>query len=140
MKTFKGKNALWFILIFMIYNCLPFIILLKGTNMESQWFLIVLLVVYYSGDLIFLPIMINNKIELYDDYFVFYYGFSKDQIYIKDIIDIKKSHNFIASSANSLDRLYIHTCHKDMYIALQNNDKFMKIIKDKLDINKRGWK
>ena len=41
----------------------------------------------------------KNRVELFDDYFMFYYGFGKQKIYIKDIKEIKKSHNPIASSA-----------------------------------------
>lgn len=132
MKIFKGKNAIWFIFIFIIYNILPLLSIGKETNISNKWILVIILIVYYCGNLIFIPIMIRNKIELYDDYFVFYYGFSTERIYIKDIKEIKRSHSPIASSANSLDRIYISTKQKELYISLQKNDEFIQTIKEKL--------
>lgn len=72
--------------------------------------------------------MVRNYIELYDDYFVFYYGFSKERFEIKDILKLEKSKNPIASSANSLDRIHMTTKDKDFYISLKDNDDFIKNI------------
>lgn len=132
MKEFKGKNAIWFILIFIIYNLLPFFPLENKVNIDNKLGLIIVFILYYCGDIIFIPILIKNKIELYDDYFIFYYGFSKEKIYIKDILKIHKSHNPIASSANSIDRIYISTKYKELYVSLKQNDEFIQIIKEKL--------
>lgn len=94
--------------------------------------LLIILVIYYLiGDLIFIPCMINNKIELYDDYFIFHYMFSKQKVMLKDIKTIKKSHSFIASSANSLDRIYIETKNQSMYISLKENDEFIRLVNEK---------
>lgn len=132
MKEFKGKNAIWFILIFIIYNLLPFFPSENEVNIDNKLGLIIVFILYYCGDIIFIPILIKNKIELYDDYFIFYYGFSKEKIYIKDILKIHKSHNPIASSANSIDRIYISTKYKELYVSLKQNDEFIQIIKEKL--------
>ena len=132
MIVFDGKNAVWFILIFLLYNALPLLCFFYEVNVSMQW-LWMMLIIYYSGDLIFIPIMIRNRIELYGDYFVFYYGFSKEIIAIKDIKEIKRSHNPIASSANSLDRIYISTAKKNLYIALKNNAKFIAMVKERMN-------
>lgn len=132
MKVFKGKNAVWFILIFIIYNVLPMISIDGNINITNKWVLIITFIFYYCGDLIFIPVIVRNKIVLYDDYFVFYYGFSTEKFYIKDIKEIKRSHNIIASSANSIDRIYISTKHKDLYVSLQKNEEFIQQIKEKL--------
>ena len=71
----------------------------------------------------------DNAVE----YFVSYYGFSKEIIAIKDIKEIKRSHNPIASSANSLDRIYISTAKKNLYIALKNNAKFIAMVKERMN-------
>lgn len=126
MRTFKGKNAIWFYLTFILYNVIPF------ASWPWDLGLLIILVIYYLiGDLIFIPCMINNKIELYDDYFIFYYMFSKQKVMLKDIKTIKKSHSFIASSANSLDRIYIETKNQSMYISLKENDEFIRLVNEK---------
>lgn len=76
--------------------------------------------------------MIRNYIEVYDDYFIFYYGFTKEYIYIRDIIKCEKSRDPIASCANSLDRIHIITNKKEFYVSLKNNDKFMEDIRKNL--------
>ena len=126
MRTFKGKNAVWFYLTFILYNVIPF------ASWPWDLGLLIILVIYYLiGDLIFIPCMINNKIELYDDYFIFHYMFSKQKVMLKDIKTIKKSHSFIASSANSLDRIYIETKNQSMYISLKENDEFIRLVNEK---------
>lgn len=126
MKTFKGKNAIWFYLTFILFNVIPF------ASWPWDLGLLIILVIYYLiGDLIFIPCMINNKIELYDDYFIFHYMFSKQKVMLKDIKTIKKSHSFIASSANSLDRIYIETKNQSMYISLKENDEFIRLVNEK---------
>lgn len=47
-----------------------FCVFFYEVNVSMQW-LWMMLIIYYSGDLIFIPIMIRNRIELYGDYFVF---------------------------------------------------------------------
>ena len=126
MRTFKGKNAIWFYLTFILFNVIPF------ASWPWDLGLLIILVIYYLiGDLIFIPCMINNKIELYDDYFIFHYMFSKQKVMLKDIKTIKKSHSFIASSANSLDRIYIETKNQSMYISLIENDEFIRLVNEK---------
>lgn len=126
MRTFKGKNAIWFYLTFILFNVIPF------ASWPWDLGLLIILVIYYLiGDLIFIPCMINNKIELYDDYFIFHYMFSKQKVMLKDIKTIKKSHSFIASSANSLDRIYIETKNQSMYISLKENDEFIRLVNEK---------
>ena len=132
MKQFKGKNAIWFVMSFLIYNLLPLLLIGKELNISNKFVIITLLILYYCGNLIVLPFMLRNRVELFDDYFMFYYGFGKQKIYIKDIKEIKKSHNPIASSANSFDRIYVATNQTELYISLRKNDEFIQMIKDKI--------
>lgn len=96
-----------------------------GAGFSNIWFMITW-IVYYGCDIILLPVFIRNYIELYDDYLIFYYGFSKERIELKDILTLEKSRNPIASSANSLDRIHVITMKKDFYIALKENDEFIE--------------
>lgn len=131
MKKYEGKNAWWFIAIVVCYNIFPF-----GTFMDQitrSWFAVFIALFYYAGNLLMIPIIIQNKIELYDDYFLFYYGFSKQRIELSSIKQIEKSHNVIASSANSLDRIYIQTKDTDLYVSLKKNREFIEEIKRRID-------
>lgn len=128
MEVYKGKNSFWLIVIFVIYDICPiFIYLCDGSIVSHIWW-ILLWVAYYSMNLVWIPVMVRNYIELYDDYFVFYYGFSKERFEIKDILKLEKSKNPMASSANSLDRIHMTTKDKDFYISLKDNDDFIKNI------------
>ena len=117
----------------MFYNLLPigiYFLTDDKENLYNNWWLLIW-VFYYSFNIIWIPVLIRNRVELYDDYFIFYYGFGKEKIFIKDILKIEKSNNSIASSANSLDRIHLITTQKDFYISLKNNDNFIDKIKQR---------
>lgn len=90
-----------------------------------------MLVLIYALNIFWIPVFIRNRIELYDTYFIFYYGFSKQIIQISDIKKIEKSRRAIASSANSLDRIPIITKDKDFYVSLKENEDFINQIQKK---------
>lgn len=97
MKTYKGKNAAWLIGIFVIYNILPIIFCLNDDKIISNFWWIMMWVFYYSCNIIWIPVFIRNYIKVYDEYFIFYYGFSKERFAFKDILKIEKSRNLMAS-------------------------------------------
>ena len=136
MERYKGKNDIWLILVFVFYNLLPigiYFLTDDKENLYNNWRLLIW-VFYYSFNIIWIPVLIRNRVELYDDYFIFYYGFGKEKIFIKDILKIEKSNNSIASSANSLDRIHLITTQKDFYISLKNNDNFINKIKQRRQV------
>lgn len=125
MKVYKGENAFYFILFIVLYNIIPLIFFVIGEAVSNIWF-IVMWIFYYACDVIWLPLFIRNYIELYDDHFIFYYGFLKERIDLKDVVQMERSRNPIASAANSLNRIHVITVKKDFYIALKDNDGFIK--------------
>lgn len=125
MKVYKGENAIYFIVFIVVYNLIPLVFFMITDCFSNVW-MIITWIVYYSCDIFLLPVLIRNYIELYDDHFIFYYGFSKEKIQLKDILKMEKSRNPIASAANSLNRIHIITVQKDFYIALKENDEFIK--------------
>lgn len=133
MIKYEGKNSWWIILIFVIYNILPLVFILYGVSdlFTNIWWLL-FWVFYYGLNLIWIPVFVRNRVELFDNYFIFYYGFGKEKIVIKDILEINRSRNPIASSANSLDRIHIVTKDKDFYISLKDNDDFINEIKQRI--------
>ena len=133
MIKYEGKNSWWIILIFVIYNILPLVFILYEVSdlFTNIWWLL-FWVFYYGLNLIWIPVFVRNRVELFDNYFIFYYGFGKEKIFIKDILEINRSRNPIASSANSLDRIHIVTKDKDFYISLKDNDDFINEIKQRI--------
>ena len=133
MIKYEGKNSWWIILIFVIYNILPLVFILYEVSdlFTNIWWLL-FWVFYYGLNLIWIPVFVRNRVELFDNYFIFYYGFGKEKIVIKDILEINRSRNPIASSANSLDRIHIVTKDKDFYISLKDNDDFINEIKPRI--------
>lgn len=133
MIKYEGKNSWLIILIFVIYNILPLVFILYEVSdlFTNIWWLL-FWVFYYGLNLIWIPVFVRNRVELFDNYFIFYYGFGKEEIVIKDILEINRSRNPIASSANSLDRIHIVTKNKDFYISLKDNDDFINEIKQRI--------
>ncbi|WP_300630888.1 PH domain-containing protein [uncultured Thomasclavelia sp.] len=133
MIKYEGKNSWWIILIFVIYNILPLVfILYEVSDLFTNIGWLLFWVFYYGLNLIWIPVFVRNRVELFDNYFIFYYGFGKEKIVIKDILEINRSRNPIASSANSLDRIHIVTKDKDFYISLKDNDDFINEIKQRI--------
>lgn len=132
MRRYYGKNAWWFILIFIVFNLLPLPIFFKD-NIEFGIVSIITLLFYYSiFELVFVPLFVRNYIDLYDDYFWFYFGFSKRRVLIQDIKKIEKSRDMTASSATSLDRIYIVTKDDEFMISLKQNDFFLEEIRRRI--------
>lgn len=132
MRRFRGKNAWWLILIFIISNILPLNILFKADVTFDIVLLSTFLFYYIVFDVIFVPILIRNHIDLYEDYFIFYYGFSKRKVMIQKIKKIEKSRDMTASSANSLDRIYIETKDDEFMISLKENNEFIEVIRNRM--------
>lgn len=136
MIEYSGKNAWWLILIVVIYNLLPPVLIYLNPNEDFfAGYLLFVWILYYSIDFVWLPVMIRNRVELYDDYFILYYGFTKEKIYLAKLKKIEKSNNPIASSANALDRLHLIMDDKDFYLALKDNDAFIKEISKRSNKN-----
>lgn len=133
MKRFDGKTAWWLWLLFFIYNLIPVAIIVFDKSFVWSVGTIIGFVACYLLNIIWLPILIRDWADVYEDHFILYYGFSKFYIKIEDIISIKKSHNIVATTANSLDRIYVETKKKGFYLSLYKNDEFIELINSKMD-------
>ena len=81
--------------------------------------------------------MIRDWVDVYDDYFVFYYGFLKFVVKFENIVEVKKSHNPMSATANSFDRICIQTKQRNIYLALYKNDEFIELIESKIAKNSK---
>ena len=102
MKRFDGKTAWWVWFLFIVYNLIPAFI------------------------------MVHDWVDVYDDYFVFYYGFLKFVVKFENVVSVQKTRNPISTTANSLDRICVQTKKKNIYLALYKNDEFIEFINSKI--------
>ncbi|MBR7172301.1 MAG: PH domain-containing protein [Clostridia bacterium] len=132
MKRFDGKTAWWLYLLLLLYNLTPIAILVFDKSFEWSAATIICFVLCYLFNLVWLPIMIIDWVDVYDDYFVFRYGFLKIKVNIEDIVEIKKTHTPISATANSFDRVYVKTEKKGFCLALYKNDAFIELVSSKM--------
>lgn len=135
MKRFDGKTAWWLWALFVVYNLIPISILVFDKDFVWCFETISGFVVSYLFNVVWMPIMIIDWVDVYDDYFIFHYGFTKYKINISDIVSVKKSHNPISATANSLDRIHVVTKRKGFYLSLHKNDEFIELINSKISKN-----
>lgn len=134
--VYKGKNGWIIILTTLLFNLLPFCMLAKSL---STPFGCVILVFYYAFDLILFPIIIKNKVLLYEDHFIFFYGFTKKRYELSSLMKIEKTRTAIASSANSLDRIYLNFKGDELCLSLKDNPGFMKEVQKRTPTVQLTW-
>ena len=135
MKRFDGKTAWWLWALCVIYNLIPLAIVIFDKTFIWNAETIIGFIVCYLVNIIWIPILIRDFVDVYDDYFIFYYGFRKITVKFEDVISISKTHNPISATANSLDRLQIVTKNRNIIISLYKNDEFIELINLKIKEN-----
>lgn len=130
--VFKGEISIWYYVIVILYN-MAFIMNLFFT---INFFTVILMIIYLLGNLLFLPQIFVNRVELFSDYFVFYFGFIKKKIKLSDIKVMYKKNDLTSSSACSLDCIYIDTIDADFMISLNENDSFIELVKERCPLIK----
>ena len=88
--------------------------------------IVLLLGVLIFCNVIYLPMLIRNYVVIDELNLVLYFGLFKDSMAIENIEEIHGSHNPIASSAASLDRLVIKGKRQEMVIALKDKAGFVR--------------
>lgn len=130
--VFKGKISIWYSVIVMLYN----MIFIMNLYFTINSFTVILMIIYLLGNFLFLPQIFVNRVELFSDYFVFYFGFGKKKIKLIDIKVMYKTNDLTSSSACSLDRIYIDTIDTDFMISLNENDSFIALVKERCPLIK----
>ena len=80
-------------------------------------------------EVVFLPILLRNYIFLGLGSVTVVFGIGKDSIKISDIIEVYQTHNPIASSAASLDRIVIKGRRQEIMCAVQEKQRFFEELK-----------
>lgn len=132
IKIYKGKTDWWFYIAIVLLLLVPLIPFLKGNYSILS---IGILIILFLVDLFLISTIIINRVELYEDHLIYHYSFSEIMIRYADIKSLKRTHSPIASSANSLDRIYIDTRGDELYVALKDNDAFIADVSQR----KKQW-
>ncbi len=123
----KGKIAAWFWLLLAGVN----IALLYGFFTEdlSGGDGMALLFTFVGINMIFIPMVIKNYVEIDGDKLIFVLGFCRDSMKIEDITEVYKTHNPIAAGALSLDRIVIKGRRKEWMISVCDKEKLFHELK-----------
>lgn len=120
---FKGKIAVWWYAFIIILNaaCL-WVIFSKST----LWGIMGGAAVCITFNVLFIPTLFNNYVELSGKGLQITFGLSSQTIPYKDIRLVAASHNPMVSCAASLDRLYIAHAAGNVMIAVYDKEHFIK--------------
>ena len=121
---FKGKVAAWYWALLLIANGMAFLNLdyLKGRETELAIYIII-------ADFVLLPPVIRNYVFLTKDTLTVCLGFGKDEIKIRDIVEVRETRNPIAAGAASMDRIVIKDKQKEIMCAVKEKEEFYEELK-----------
>ncbi len=121
---FKGKVAAWYWALLLIANGMAFLNLdyLKGRETELAIYIII-------ADFVLLPPVIQNYVFLTKDTLTVCFGFGKDEIKIRDIVEVRETRNPIAAGAASMDRIVIKDKQKEIMCAVKEKEEFYEELK-----------
>lgn len=123
---FKGKIDWWFWIVMLGGDALIIASLLTpegGRLMGTAIF------IFYN--IIFLPFVVRNYVEVSDENVAVVFGFSKNSISLKEIREIYCTHNPISSTAASLDRIVICGKQQQLMCAVKDKENFFSYLKEK---------
>ena len=122
---FRGKVDLWFWAVMLFGDVLMFgAVFTPGLS-------IVMIISFIVYNVIFIPLVARNYVEISDDMLTVVCGFSKDSIGILEIQEVYRTNNPVASSAASLDRIVIKGRQKMLMCAVKERDKFFSYLEEK---------
>lgn len=123
----KGKIAVWFWLILISGNILVIYGFFEEelTRGDAGGLLITLFIL----NIICLPMVIKNYVEIDGDKLTLVLGFGRDSIKIEDITEVYRTHNPIAAGALSLDRVVIKGKRQEMMISVCDKEQLFHELK-----------
>lgn len=123
---FKGKIDWWFWIVMLGGDALLVMTLLMP---EGGRIMGTAVLVFYN--LIFLPFVIRNYVEVTDENVKVVFGFMNTSIPTKEIKEVYGTHNPISSTAASLDRIVISGKQRQLMCAVKEKEKFFSYLKEK---------
>lgn len=121
---FKGKIAVWFWAIVIVVNTM-----LLYELIFSRDSMLALVLGGAIFNLVFLPIILRNYVLLNNDSVIVYFGFGKASIKVSNIEEVYQTHNPLASSAASLDRIVIKGNGSEIMCSVKEKTKLFEELK-----------
>lgn len=124
---FKGKIGVWFWLLLIGGN----IALICGGIYEklNDGEMLDLFFVFFLINIICVPMVIRNYVQIDGEKLIFVLGFCKDYMKIEDITEVYRTHNPIAAGALSLDRIVIKAKRQEWIIAVLDKEQLFHELK-----------
>lgn len=122
---FQGKLGWWF-----------WFVMLGGEALLIASFFdtgskIIIIGSFLFYNLLFLPFVFRNYVEITEENFIIVFGFNKEIIPLSEITEVYQTYNPIASSAASLDRVLIKSRRKELMCSVKNKEKMFECLKEK---------
>lgn len=121
----KGKIDLWFWIVMLLGEGA---ILMAFLSPES-WIIGGVTGLIYN--LAFLPFVFRNYVEVTEDEVVVVFGFGRYAIPISELTSVYTTHNPIASTAASFDRIVLKGRQKELMCAVQKKEDFFTCLQEK---------
>lgn len=122
---FQGKIGWWFWLVMLAGEVLLI------TSFFETGSKIIIIGAFLFYNLLFLPFVFRNYVEITEDKFIIAFGFNKESIPLSEVTEVYQTHNPIASSAASLDRVLIKSRRKELMCSVKNKEKMFECLKEK---------
>ena len=122
---FQGKIGWWFWLVMMAGEAL----LIASFFETGSKIIIIGSFLFYN--LLFLPFVFRNYVEITEEKFIIAFGFNKESIPLSEITEVYPTYNPLASSAASLDRVFIKSRRKELMCSVKNKEKMFECLKEK---------
>ncbi len=131
MIRFKGKIAIWFWAVIALCEVVGIYAIYaaysdKGVNGGPAGGIICLVVC----NLLFLPMVIRNYVEIQGDKLIIAFGFSTERVNISEITEMYESNNPLASSAASLDRIIIKSGKRMLMCSVLDKTGLFEAVKE----------
>ena len=128
MIRFKGKVAIWFWVLIVLCNV---VCIYACFDKEANGGTVVGIISFVICNLIFLPMVIRNYVEVQEDKLIIAFGFSTETVDISDITEMYESNNPLASTAASLDRIIIKAGSRMLMCSVKEKAELFKTVKEK---------
>ena len=120
---FKGKIAAWWYIFLLLGNAICIWVIFSK---QTFWGILGGAIACIMFDVLFVPTIINNYVELRNSTLQIVFGLSSQSIPYRDISLIAESRNPMMSTAASLDRLYIMYEGGSVMVSVREKDAFIK--------------
>ncbi len=122
---FQGKIDLWIWLVMLGGEALLI------TSFFETGSDITMICSFLLYNLLFLPFVFRNYVEITEENFVITFGFSKEFIPLSEITEVYQTHNPISSGAASLDRVLIKSRRKELMCSVKDKEKMFECLRER---------